>query len=177
MDFSLPGSSVHGILQARILEWVAMPFSRGSSQPNPGLHITGGFFTDWTTRKDKQPIPVHHLSFLLKCRWNLYSESLLWDFHWLRYPFLEDIGGILSLTSLGWNPLQDCQLFFFSPFLKKILLGYSCFTTIFYSCKYTAIFYGCTYTAIFYGCTYTAIFYGCTYTAIFYGCTYTAILY
>ena len=33
MDCSLPGSSVHGILQARILEWVAMPFSRGSSQP------------------------------------------------------------------------------------------------------------------------------------------------
>ena len=33
MDYSLPGSSVPGILQARILEWVAMPFSRGSSQP------------------------------------------------------------------------------------------------------------------------------------------------
>ena len=44
MDCSLPGSSVHGILQARILEWVAIPFSRGSSHPrgqiqgsNPGL--------------------------------------------------------------------------------------------------------------------------------------------
>ena len=40
MDSSLPGSSVHGILQARILEWVAMPSSRGSSQTqglNPGL--------------------------------------------------------------------------------------------------------------------------------------------
>ena len=33
MECSLPGSSVHGILQARILEWVAIPFSRGSSQP------------------------------------------------------------------------------------------------------------------------------------------------
>ena len=33
MDHSPPGSSVHGILQARILEWVAMPFLRGSSQP------------------------------------------------------------------------------------------------------------------------------------------------
>ena len=32
MDYSPPGSSVHGILQARILEWVAMPSSRGSSQ-------------------------------------------------------------------------------------------------------------------------------------------------
>ena len=33
MDCSLLGSSVHGILQARILEWIAIPFSRGSSQP------------------------------------------------------------------------------------------------------------------------------------------------
>ena len=36
MDHSLPGFSVHGILQARILEWVAMPFSRGSFQPRVG---------------------------------------------------------------------------------------------------------------------------------------------
>ena len=35
MDCSLPDSSVHGILQARILEWIAMPFSRGSSWPWP----------------------------------------------------------------------------------------------------------------------------------------------
>ena len=33
MDCSLPGSSVHGILQARVLEWVVIPFSRGSSDP------------------------------------------------------------------------------------------------------------------------------------------------
>ena len=33
MDCGPPGSSVHGILQARILEWVAIPFSRGSSRP------------------------------------------------------------------------------------------------------------------------------------------------
>ena len=33
LDYSPPGSSVHGILQARIQEWVALPSSRGSSQP------------------------------------------------------------------------------------------------------------------------------------------------
>ena len=33
MDCSPPGFSVHGILQARILEWIAIPFSRGTSQP------------------------------------------------------------------------------------------------------------------------------------------------
>ena len=48
MDRSLPGSCVHGILQARILEWVALPFSRGSSQPRDQTqvsHFAGRFFT------------------------------------------------------------------------------------------------------------------------------------
>ena len=47
-DCSLPGSSVHGISQARILEWVAILFPRGSSQPRDWTHISslaGGFFT------------------------------------------------------------------------------------------------------------------------------------
>ena len=47
-------SRVHGILQARILEWVAFPFSRGSSQPRDQTqvsHIAGGFFTSWATRE------------------------------------------------------------------------------------------------------------------------------
>ena len=40
MDCSLPGSSVHGILQARILEWVAIPFSREASPPrSPALQV------------------------------------------------------------------------------------------------------------------------------------------
>ena len=38
MDYSLPGSSVHGILQARILEWVVIPFSRGPSWPRDETH-------------------------------------------------------------------------------------------------------------------------------------------
>ena len=46
--------TVHGILQARTLEWVAFPFSRGSSQPRDQTqvsHITGRFFTSWATRE------------------------------------------------------------------------------------------------------------------------------
>ena len=46
MDCSPPGSSVHGLLQARILEWVAIPFSRGSSRPRDrtwASHIADGF--------------------------------------------------------------------------------------------------------------------------------------
>ena len=45
---------VHGILQARILEWVAFPFSRGSSQPWDWTQVSciaGRFFTSWATRE------------------------------------------------------------------------------------------------------------------------------
>ena len=54
MDYSLPGSSVHGILQARILEWVAISFSRGSSWSRawtPISCIAHRLFTIWATRK------------------------------------------------------------------------------------------------------------------------------
>ena len=52
--YSLPGCSVHRIPQARILEWVAIPFSRGSSWPRDRTqvsHIAGGFFTVWAIRE------------------------------------------------------------------------------------------------------------------------------
>ena len=54
MDYSLPGSSVHGIFQARVLEWVAISFSRGSSRPRDRTqvsHIVGRRFTVWATRE------------------------------------------------------------------------------------------------------------------------------
>ena len=55
MDYSLPGSSVQGILQARIMKWVVIPFSRGSSQPRDWSWVSciaGRFFTIWATRKE-----------------------------------------------------------------------------------------------------------------------------
>ena len=51
--YSLPGSSVHGILQARILEWIAIFFSKGSSWPRDQAQVSciaGRFFTIWATR-------------------------------------------------------------------------------------------------------------------------------
>ena len=62
MDCSLPGSSVCGILQARILEWAAVPFSRGSSQPRDRTqvsHIADGFFTIWTIRETHLYLSFH----------------------------------------------------------------------------------------------------------------------
>ena len=72
---SLPGSSVHGILQARILEWVTVPFSRESSQPRDRTqvsHIAGGFFTSWATR---EALGVHS------------KKSLKWKFRFSSVQF------------------------------------------------------------------------------------------
>ena len=57
-DCSIPGSSIHGIFQARVLEWVAIPFSRGSSWPRDHTQISrivGRAFTIWTPRE----VPSH----------------------------------------------------------------------------------------------------------------------
>ena len=56
MDYILSGSSVHGILQARILEWVVIPFSRGSSRPRDQTQVStaGRFFTGWASREVQQ---------------------------------------------------------------------------------------------------------------------------
>ena len=54
MDCSLPGSSVHGIFQARVLEWVAISFSKGSSQPRDQTQVSriiGRCFTVRATRE------------------------------------------------------------------------------------------------------------------------------
>ena len=59
MDCSPLGSSVHGILQARILEWIAMSSSRGSSQPRDRTQVSciaGGFFTIWATREGQSQV-------------------------------------------------------------------------------------------------------------------------
>ena len=54
MDCSLPGSSLHGILQARVQEWVAISFSRGSSRPRDQTLVScipGRHFNLWATRE------------------------------------------------------------------------------------------------------------------------------
>ena len=81
VDCSPPGSSVHGALQARILEWVAFPFFSGSSRPRnqTGVsYITGGFFTS--------------------C-----FSSLVRIFPVLAMPLLEKT--LILFSSLLWAPL------------------------------------------------------------------------
>ena len=78
VDCSLPGSSVHGILQARILEWVAISFSRGSSWPRDRTRFSGvggRHFNLWATREATCPkLPSKDKgsnTFLLKKRYKI----------------------------------------------------------------------------------------------------------
>ena len=61
LDCSLPGSSLHGILQATVLEWVAISFSRGSSRPRDQTqvsHIPGRRSKLWATREGHSYIRI-----------------------------------------------------------------------------------------------------------------------
>ena len=91
MDCSLPGSTAHGILQAKILEWVAMLSSRASSQPRDqtyGSFIAGGFFTTEPPGKPlvshiicKYFLPFYRLSFHLIYGFPCFAKTCFSKFH------------------------------------------------------------------------------------------------
>ena len=103
--WDLMGFTVHGILQARILEWIAFPFSRGSSQLRDRTQVSciaGRFFTSRTTGKPsntgmgslsllQRTFPTQELNWgLLYCRWILYQLSQKGSpriLEWVAYPF------------------------------------------------------------------------------------------
>ena len=83
MDCTLPGSSIHRIFQVRILEWIAISFSRGSSWPRnqtQASHTSGRLFTIWATREAQKWVAEHGkgriFSFILKSdSFILYSKQ------------------------------------------------------------------------------------------------------
>ena len=97
MDCSPPASYVHGILQARILEWVTISFSRGSSWPRDWTWIsciTDRFFTDWVTRE---------------AFFNLYESSYTW---WVFlgcwfFQYLLYYSWILNKTNNLYIPVKN----------------------------------------------------------------------
>ena len=111
MNCSPPGPSVHGILQARILQWVAIPFSRGSSQPRGQtwvFRIAGRFFIIWAIREAPVckvllfNLPHKNLCFLEKYS-KLYAESFQ-IMNLNIHSFISDIFWLLFFgTSLGQN--------------------------------------------------------------------------
>ena len=65
MDYSPPGPSVQGIFQARVLEWVAISFSRGSSRPRDRTQVSciaGRRFTVWATREAPYSVLITHIN-------------------------------------------------------------------------------------------------------------------
>ena len=99
IDCSPPGSSVRGILQARILGWVATPCSRGSSWPRDWTQVSsiaGGFFTVWATG-----------TFMVAQRGRAAHQIVLWiftenKFFWgstvtLLLSFIQVVLGIVAL--------------------------------------------------------------------------------
>ena len=73
-NYKWVGSSVHEILQVRIVEWVAIPFSRGSSQPRDQTwvsYIVGRFFTIWATRgiPDFHTLTFSSYGLIGHCNW------------------------------------------------------------------------------------------------------------
>ena len=118
---------VYWILQARILEWVAFPFSRGSSQPRNQTqvsHIAGEFFTSWTTGKHKNTgvgiLSLHQWIFptqesngdLLHCRWILYQLS------YQGSPILENsVSSAFTLTVPNTKHVHDKSTCFAFAFI------------------------------------------------------------
>ena len=91
MDCSPPGSSVYGIIQARILEWVAMPSSRDSS-----------WFADWTRIAGRMKIEAQQWRFLGFCLWPIESESLLKEICVFKeFPKASDLHYSHSTSAFG----------------------------------------------------------------------------
>ena len=101
MDYNQPGSSVHGIFQARILEWVAIPFSRGLL--NPGIKagspaLAGRFFTTELPRKSNNPIYGRENSKEIPERCpSLFNQILLW----------KDFAGEIKITPFSMPNLHQ----------------------------------------------------------------------
>ena len=92
--------TVHGILQARILEWVTLPFSRGSSQPRDRTQVSciaGGFFTNWAIREAAQFKAFMYISGRIFCIWLKFRS---W---WVNIPVLE-IWGAARAQLAKWEP-------------------------------------------------------------------------
>ena len=126
MDCSLPGSSVHGISQARVLEWVAIPFCRGSSRPRDQTQfscIKGKLFTIWATREASM---IKVLCFVLFCFWRPYhleiqAKVFIGDMAWclgftLKYP----VKGLPWWLS-GKEFTCQCRRLRFNPWVGKML--------------------------------------------------------
>ena len=93
--------TVYGILQARILEWVVFPFSRGPSQPRDLTHIAGRFFTSWAIREITPEYSLQGLMLKLKFQ---YFGHLMWRTDSLEKTLI--LGKIEDRRRRGWQRMR-----------------------------------------------------------------------
>ena len=149
MDYSPPGSSVLGIFQARILEWVAIPFSRGSSQPRHWTCIcciAGRFFTVWRGEDFKQ---IKYKKWHKELWMFLYATSYIVSLcHFLYFTCLKSSPlpffhykklSCHSKTSPKISKHEDCLLIYLvEPSLLCALIVLKCFPLL-YMCAHVFI--------------------------------------
>ena len=138
MDCSPPGSSVHVILQARILEWTAIPLTKGSSQPTDGTQvscISGRFFTVcftiWATQELLPVVPLQckirscHFSaqntLMVSHLILIKTQHLMKTYNWV---FLFITAGLLSNLMLYFNHQVTTQNWLFSS--QSVPLASAC---------------------------------------------------
>ena len=151
MDCSPPGSSLHGILQARILEWIVMLSSRGSSWPRdwtPISCIAGGFFTHWATSCEGIALFYedeigHSLNLLVPClgaSLMQHEEAMCADTQLERKGHTRPVGyggsraRMEILRFMSWylwrgelvNSSSDCLCFFFPVSQPWLIPGWHC---------------------------------------------------
>ena len=127
-----PMNCIHEILQARILEWVAFPFSRGSSQPRDQTqvsHLAGGFFTSWATREAPRLLEWVAYPFSSRSSWPrnrtrvsciaggfftnwamreaLVERKRILNFHLQNSSFLAEITSVVNI--IEWECLREIQ--------------------------------------------------------------------
>ena len=122
MDGSLPGSSVHGTIQARIVEWVAIPFSRGSFWPRDRTLVSciaGRFFTLRVTCYFFVTIKISilvHRDFYSYMSWYILIDRYIQELEWKRISRYKLKRGELCVVGRGNQP--------FIVYLKEVTEGF-----------------------------------------------------
>ena len=116
VDYSRPGSSVHGILQARILEWVAMPSSRGSSRPKNQSclsyisYIGRGSCATWES--PKRPRAILKTKMFNK-KWIGESQLDIYEEHFISLLASRWLSDILLIFTLALSCSLLCFIYSF----------------------------------------------------------------